>query len=123
MPKQVLIHNLSQDNTLEAEYCSSFLCQLRGLTFRRKLPRAWGLLLVQSRESRLEASIHMFFMWMELAVVWINAQGEVIDVKLAKPWRPAYFPQRPAQYVLETSVDYLSQYRVGDRVQFEMLNA
>ena len=37
---RVIVRNLSKDLTrpLQAEYCTSYLCRLRGLTFRRTLP-------------------------------------------------------------------------------------
>jgi uncharacterized membrane protein (UPF0127 family) len=119
--KLVKIHNLSRPNPqpLAARYCDSFLCRLRGLTFRRSLPNNWGLLLVQSRDSRMDSSIHMLAMWIDLAIVWITDAGEVVDVRLARRWRPAYFPQRPARYVLEMAVAHLKDFQVGDKVRFE----
>ncbi len=118
--REVLIRNSSrpQARPLRAGYCNSFFCRLRGLMFRRDLPENWGLLLVQARDNRLDASIHMFFMWMDLAVIWINAAGEVVDVRLAKRWAPGYLPAQPARYVLETSVDNLEMFRPGERVEF-----
>ena len=110
-------HPLKQPVT--ARYCASFLCQLRGLTFCKNLPADQGLLLVQSRDSRLEASIHMMFVWIDLAVVWINSAGEVVDVKLARRWRPAYVPQRPARYILELNAARLADFTVGDHVVIE----
>jgi uncharacterized membrane protein (UPF0127 family) len=56
---------------------------------------------------------------MDLAVVWITDAGEVVDVRLARRWRPAYFPRRPARYVLEISPERLGDYQIGDKVQFE----
>jgi uncharacterized membrane protein (UPF0127 family) len=105
---------------ITARYCASFFCQLRGLTFRKSLPATEGLLLVQSRDSRLDASIHMMFVWMDLAVVWINSAGEVVDVKLARSWRPAYVPQRPARYILELNPERLDDFSIGDRVEIEI---
>ncbi len=117
----VTIHNLTQPNVrpVIAPYCASFLCRLRGLTFRRSLPPEQGLLLVQTRESRLDSAIHMFGVWIDLAVVWINSQEEVVDVKLARPWHPFYLPQRPARYVLELAAGRLCDFVVGDRVKIE----
>jgi uncharacterized membrane protein (UPF0127 family) len=118
---QVILQNLSrpQVQPITAHYCASFLCRLRGLTFRRYLPPDQGLLLVQGRDSRMDASIHMLFVFINLAVVWINSEDEVIDVKLARPWRLAYLPQRPARYVLELAVERLNDFNVGDRVKIE----
>lgn len=119
--KQVIVQNLSRpiDRPVQAHYCASFLCQLRGLTFRKNLPFDQGLLLVQGHDSRLEAAIHMLFVWIDLAVVWINEAHEVVDVKLARRWRLAYVPQQPARFVLEIVPDRMDDFRVGDRVRIE----
>lgn len=117
--QHVTIRNLnrSEARPLTAGYCASFFCRLRGLMFRRTLPPNWGLLLVQPRDSRMDSSIHMLFMWTDLAVAWIDSHGEVVDVKLAQRWRPAYLPQRPARYVLEMAPEHLDDFKVGDRVE------
>ena len=118
--KYVTIQNLTNpQEPLVAGYCASFWCRLRGLMFRRSLPSQQGLLLVQARDSRVDSSIHMLFMWMDLGVVWINGVGKVVDLILAKKWRPAYFPQRPARYILEIPVKYLGLFHIGDKIRFE----
>ena len=116
--KYVTLANLSQPHTqpIVARYCTSFLCQLRGLMFTHDLAPDRGLLLVQGRDSRLDASIHMLFMAMELAVIWINAQNEVVDTRLARRWRLAYVPQQPARFVLEAHPDRLADFNIGDKV-------
>jgi uncharacterized membrane protein (UPF0127 family) len=119
--QQVYIYNLSrpQDTAVAAKYCASYLCRLRGLMFRRSLPADEGLLLVNSRQSRMDSSIHMLFVWVDLAVVWINAANEVVDVKLARRWRSMYTPSRPAKYILELAAQRLEDFKVGDQVKFE----
>ncbi len=119
--QQVLVHNLTHPSVppLTAHYCDSFVCRLRGLMFRRSIPDGWGLLLVQGRDSRIDAAIHMLAMWIDLGVVWINAQGQVVDKCLARRWRPAYVPKSPARYILEMNVAHLGDFSVGDRIQFE----
>lgn len=116
--KYVTLANLSQPHTqpIVARYCTSFLCQLRGLMFTHDLAPDRGLLLVQGRDSRLDASIHMLFMAMDLAVVWINAQNEIVDTRLARRWRLAYVPQLPARFVLEAHPDRLADFNIGDKV-------
>ena len=125
MPEQVLIYNLTRPNfpPLQTRYCSSFLCRLRGLTFRRSLSSGDGLLLVQNRDSRVDSSIHMLFVWIDLAVVWINNAQQVVDVQLARRWRPAYLPARPARYVLELSSEHLDDFCIGDQLRFEPANS
>jgi uncharacterized membrane protein (UPF0127 family) len=119
--RNVTIQNLDQPLTssLEAIYCDSFLCRLRGLTFRRTLRMDQGLLLVQGRDSRVDASIHMLGVFMDLAVIWINNAGQVVDTCLARRWRPAYVPKQPSRFILEINPHRLSDFKVGDRVRFE----
>jgi len=119
--RQVIVHNRSrsQDQLVQVRYCDTFLCQLRGLTFRRQLPLDKGLLLVQSRDSRLEAAIHMLGVWFDLIIVWINSDMLVVDIRKARSWWSVCVPQFPAKYILEISVDTLCDFRVGDEVFFE----
>jgi hypothetical protein len=104
---------------IKAKYCASFFCQLRGLMFIPSLPDDAGLLLVQSSNSRINASIHMMFMRIDLAVIWINDTFEVVDRVLARKWKLSYVPQQPAKYVLETNVNNLNDFNIGDKVVFE----
>jgi uncharacterized membrane protein (UPF0127 family) len=119
--RKVVIRNINSPEAqpLIANYCSSFSCQLRGLTFRRQLGSKEGLLLVQRRDSRLEAAIHMLGMLMDLAVIWINTNMQVVDLRLAKRWRPLYIPKFPARYVLETTPERLQDFKIGDEIQFD----
>jgi len=106
---------------LQVRYCQTFWCRLRGLMFHPPLAVDQGLLLVQARENRRDSAIHMFFMRMDLAVVWLNSACEVVDVQLAKRWGPAYTPKKPAKYVMEISTAQISAFQVGDRLGFEDL--
>lgn len=115
------VRNLSRPLAapLAARYCATFACRLRGLTFRRRLASGEALLLTQARDSRLDASIHMLFVWMDLGVVWINTAGQVVDKVHARAWRPAYLPARPANRVLELEPGRLAEFEIGDYVQFD----
>lgn len=121
MKKYVTISNLSQPQTrpVITRYCQSFLCRLRGLMFTRSIDPEHGLLLVQKRDNRLDAAIHMLFVPIDLAVIWINQEKIVVDVCLARRWRLAYVPQKAACYVLETHPQRLPDFDIGDRVIFD----
>ena len=116
-----MVYNLDNPRLepVRARYCASYACRLRGLTFRRTLPLNQGLLLVQDRENRLDAAIHMLGVWMDLAVVWMNASQVVVDVRLARRWRPVYLPVQPARYVLEMAAEHQADFKIGDRIKFE----
>ena len=119
--KTIHLENKNQPlpSPLQVLYCDSFLCRLRGLMFRSSLAQEEGLLLVEARESRLETAIHMLFVFMDLAVIWINSEKIVVDIVLARAWHPAYAPRQPARYILEIHPDRLIEFKIGDRVEFQ----
>jgi uncharacterized membrane protein (UPF0127 family) len=121
MPHLIIIHNLNKEiaNLPRVGYCDSFLCRLRGLMFRSHLRFDEGLLLVEKRDSRLDTSIHMFFVPFDLAVFWINSEMTVVDKVIAKSWQPAYFPKANAKYTLEIHPDRIGDYEIGDKVEFK----
>lgn len=120
MTDYVSIENNNRGITgpVRIRYCDTFLKQLRGFTFHPRLSRDEGLVLVGTRDSRLDSSIHMFFVSFDLCVVWINSQMQIVDKVLAKSWRPAYFSKQPAKYVLEVHPDRWDEFQIGDTVQF-----
>lgn len=115
---QIENNNRPLSSPIHAIYCDSFLCRLRGLMFRSNLAQGEGLLLVEGRDSRLETSIHMFFVFMDLAVIWINSTYSVADIVLARAWHPAYAPRLPARYILEIHPSRLDEFKIGDQVKF-----
>lgn len=115
------VHNLdiSSQALLQIKYCASFLCRLRGLTFRREISPTEGLLLVQKRDSRLDASIHMLAVSFDLAIIWIDSSMTVVDKVLAKSWHLSYAPKNKAQYILEIHPDRWDDFDIGNKVKFE----
>jgi uncharacterized membrane protein (UPF0127 family) len=121
MPKHITIENKNRklESLPRIKYCDTFLTQLRGFTFRPRLALDEGLLLVGTRDSRLDSSIHMFFVSFDLTVIWINSDMQVVDKVIAKSWRPAYLSKQPARYVLEIHPERWGDYEIGDTVQFK----
>lgn len=120
MPNFIFVKNITKSNLSPArvEYCDSFISRLRGLMFRSRLAPDEGLILVQGRDSRIDASIHMFFVPFDISVFWINANMQVVDKIIAKPWRPAYFPKQGAKYILEIHPTRFTDYEIGNTVEF-----
>jgi len=77
MPRFIFVQ--TQENRIAApprvKYCDSFLCRLRGLTFRSPVTRDEGLLLVFGRDSRVDSSIHMLGVGFDLAVFWLSGRS------------------------------------------------
>ena len=120
MPKFITVQNKNRTiaGLLHVQYCDTFFTQLRGLSFRSRLRRDEGLLLVGKRDSRIDSSIHMFFVHFDLSVIWINSTLQIVDKVLAKSWRPAYFSKQSAKYVLEIHPERWGDFEIGDGVEF-----
>ncbi len=104
---------------LNARRCDTFLCRLRGLTFRSRLAEDEGLLFIEKHEGRLLTAIHMLFVFCDIGVVWINAQGRVVDAKRAKPFRLYYAPREPARCYLEGPPALLDWIEIGETLTFD----
>jgi uncharacterized membrane protein (UPF0127 family) len=102
-----------------ARWCASYWCHLKGLQFVLRLPETEGLLFVTQSEGRVHTTIHMFFMFMSIGVVWLDGAGVVVDKQFAKPWRPAYAPRAAAQYYIEANPLILERVAVGDQLRFD----
>jgi uncharacterized membrane protein (UPF0127 family) len=119
--KSIHVTNLthSTGGMIQAMYCESFFCKLRGLIFRSPLQPNQGLLLVSSRESRLDVAIHMIGVSSDLTIVWINHDLTVVDVQLAHKNQLASFPAAPAQYALELHPERMRDYHKKDQLRFD----
>lgn len=103
--------------------CDNFWTRFRGLQLVRHLPDDEGLLFVTGSENRANTTIHMFFMFFSIGVVWLDASGKVVDKCFAKPWRPAYAPRSPAQYFVEANPAILDKVEIGDTLRFDEVAA
>ena len=117
----ILIRNLTKPavDVIQARWCRSFFSRLSGFTFRSSIDKNEGLVLVEARDSRLDTSIHMFFVWTDLAIAWVNSNNEVVDTALAKAWRPFYASSKPARYVIEFHPERHGEFHAGDHVAFD----
>ncbi len=120
MKNKTIINQSNSDCLpITAKYCDTFLCRFRGLMMQKSILPDEGVLLVESTESKLNASIHMLFMNFDIAAIWINDDLQVVDTVLAKRWKVQYSPQSPASYILETHPARLSDFQVGDQLRLD----
>lgn len=114
-----LNHSDGTSIPLKIRRCDTFLCRFKGLMLRRSIAEDEGLLFMEKAESRMNTTIHMFFVFFSIGVVWLAADGTVVDAKLAEPFRPYYAPQAPAQYYLEGPPALLDWVRIGEKLTIE----
>jgi uncharacterized membrane protein (UPF0127 family) len=115
-----MLRNLTTGETIAQRVvrCDTFWKRGRGLMFRRALAEDEVYLFVEGRESVAQTTIHMFFVFFPIAVVWLDRDKGVVDKALARPFRPYYAPQSPAQFFVEGHPSLLELVRVGDQLGF-----
>ena len=106
----------SPEPIIRVKYCESFWQKLLGLMFSKTLRPDVGIILVEKAESKLNTSIHMFFMNYDITVLWLDKNLVIVDKTLAKKWMPYYGPKAPAQYVVELHASRLSDFTVGEKL-------
>jgi uncharacterized protein len=97
--------------------CDTFLKKGRGLMFRPPLREGEAYLFVEGRESVGLTSIHMLFVFFTIGVIWLDNDWRVVDLKLARPFRPYYAAGRPARYFVECLPAVLERVQIGDRLR------
>ena len=111
-----LQHTSSHNSIINIKYCDTFISRLRGLMCTKDLQPNWGIILVDSRESRINATIHTLFMNFDITVLWLDQEMQIVDKTLAKKWNLFFIPKKPAQYVLELHSTKLNEYQVGEKL-------
>lgn len=101
------------------EVCDTPWTRSRGLMFRRALGEDEALWFQLDRPGRLTAAIHMFFVFFPISVLWLDREGRVVDMALARPFRPWYAPARAAATFVEGHPALLKRCQVGDLLALE----
>ena len=120
---------ISADQQLIASqviYADTPQLRKKGVLGKAALESSDGVLLVMPPRLGLSLlySIHMFGVPFGLAAAWLDKEGNILDLKLAKPGR-MYFPsgfRTETRYILEVHPDHLPKLKQASRVQWEDIN-
>jgi uncharacterized membrane protein (UPF0127 family) len=122
MTERRVLVNRTSGETLASQVtlCDTFWLKLRGLMFRRSLDPGQAYVFVFDGESVTRTTIHMFFVFFPIAVLWLDAQKRVVDAALARPFRPCYAPRRAAACFIECAPGTLERVKVGDELEWSL---
>lgn len=113
----ITIPSNEQPEQIKVKICDSFFSRFKGLMFDKTITQSEGILLIQESKSRMSSAIHMYFMNFDIAVVWLDKDFSVIDIKIAHKWKSILMPSRPAKYIIETHPDNLNKFHMGETIQ------
>ncbi|MAG47371.1 hypothetical protein CL617_02095 [archaeon] len=109
--KEIIVENV--------KYCDSLFSRAKGLMFSKELKDTEGLILVSDNESIVKSTIHTFFCFYSMDVLWLNKDLKVVDKKEnLKPFKLSIKPKKPSKYVLELKNGKSKDIKIGDRLTF-----
>ncbi len=86
----------------KVKIASSFPSQAKGLMFESKKKFDYALVFPLPLENRAYASIHSFFVFFPIDVVYLDSKKRVVDIKRnLAPFTFFYRPKKPAKYFVE----------------------
>jgi uncharacterized membrane protein (UPF0127 family) len=115
----IQILKTNNDKELYITECVSFFDKFLGLMFRRNIAENEGIVFLYEHESILNATIHMLFMRFSITVIWVNKENIIVDKSLAKPWRFAYAPKKPANIIYELHETVYDEFNIGDKIKIK----
>ncbi len=114
-----MILNLTKNCQIasQSKTYKTVLSLARGLMFRKPLQDSEALILDMGGET--SGSIHTFFVFFPIDVIWINRNLEVVDLQEnVKPFVPWLYPKKRSRYVIELpkGAIKISGTEVGDKI-------
>lgn len=106
-----------------ARFCAGFFSRLLGLLLTRRLGKQDGMIFSCGRPGRARAAVHTLGLRFPIAVVWLDSDLVVVDMKKAQPWRFAHVPKAPAMYYLEANPAIIERLRIGDKLGLDEVTA
>jgi len=95
------------------------LSKMRGLMFSKPLKKGEALVLVSDEEGIFETTLHMFFVFFSIDILWLDKEYTVVDKREGvRSFTPLIVPCRAAKYVIELPKKTAQYVRIGDVVEF-----
>jgi uncharacterized protein len=113
----ILLRNITQNKIIsnEIKIADNFFKRAKGLMFSSKKSFNYSLIFNLERNTIIGASIHMFFVFFKINLIFLNENKEIIEIKKnLKPFQ-IYNPKNYCRYIIELPVDFDIKYlNIGD---------
>jgi len=94
--------------------------QAIGLMFFRKSKFNFALIFDRGYESIVNSSIHMFFVFFKINVLFLNNKKEIVDIKISLKPFTLYAPKKPSRYIIELpNYVNLQELKLGDKIDWK----
>ncbi len=94
--------------------------KLKGLMFENVNLFDYALVFLLSKESILNATIHMMFVFFPIDVVYLDKNKKVVDiVRGLQPFTPSCVPKKPSKFFIELPVGKSKGISLRDRIEWQ----
>ena len=116
-----MLYNKTQGKKVieKVRFAKGFFGKFRGLMFERKKNFDYGLVFEFGSEKRIEASIHMMFVFFPIDAVYLDSQKKVVDIATVKPFSLNYTPKKKAGFLVELPVGSAKTVSIGDTLKWD----
>ena len=98
----------------------TFFQKFRGLMFESEKNFNYGLIFFLENESRINATIHMLFVFFQIDVVYLDKNKKVVDVvKNLQPFVLSCTPKKAAKYFIELPNGKAKNVSIGNKLEWE----
>ena len=91
----------------------------KGLMFENKNKFDYALIFDFEKEVRMQASLHMMFVFFPITVLFLDSEKKIIEVANLKPFQLNYTPKHKVRYALEVPVRLEPKVKLGDELKWE----
>ncbi len=101
-------------------YCNSLYSRTKGLMFRTNLDKDTAYVLINNKDSIKDSSIHTFFVFFPIDVLWVNSKKIIVDKREnVKPFKLLIKSKKPAKYIIELKRGKAKNIKIGDKIEFK----
>lgn len=94
--------------------------KLKGLMFENHEKFDYALVFLLRKESIIEATIHMMFVFFPIDIVYLNKEQKVVDIaQNIRPFTPSYSPKKPSKFFIELPVGVAKGISLGDKLEWK----
>lgn len=98
---------------------NSMLAKMKGLMFEKKTLFDYALLFEMEKETRIQCSIHMLFVFFPIDVVFLDSSRKVVEIaENLVPFALLYTPKKPAKYFVELPEGKAKEASIGDELEW-----
>ena len=107
------VYNGSNLISKRSKFCKGILSKFIGFMFN--FSKDYDSIILKSKNS----SIHMFFVFFTLKIIWLDSNFKVIETKKAYPFMSIYPPKKKSDYILELKKYSKINVRIGDQIKIK----